>query len=170
MVVRTTDAIDRGSCFALTRKCSSRCRTNRASVCLKKKVSSLNANRPAEVALVVKKKWIDRILEGEKTWELRGCNTARRGWIYLAESKAGGLLVGCARLVDSFRVPKNTFEQQIHRHCVTNVKDVPYRNMFAWVLEDAERFVEPFSYVHPQGAVIWVRLKDTIVGGSKQHT
>ena len=114
--------------------------------------------RSARVALVVKKQWIDKILTGEKDWEIRGCATARRGCIHFAESKAGGTLVGRARLVDCIRIPKAAFENHIHRHCVTSVADVPYKNIFAWVLEDAERFAKPFVYKHNPGAVIWVKV------------
>ena len=67
--------------------------------------------RCAKIALVVKKHWLDKILTGEKDWEIRGCATARRGWIHLAESRAGGILVGRARLVDCIRVPKATFKR-----------------------------------------------------------
>ena len=83
--------------------------------------------RSARVALVVKKQWIDKILAGEKDWEIRGCATARRGWIHFAESKAGGTLVGRARLVDCIRIPKATFNSHVRRHCVRNVADVPYK-------------------------------------------
>ena len=47
--------------------------------------------RSAKKALVVKKKWLDLILAGQKVWELRGSPTAKRGWIHLAESQAGGI-------------------------------------------------------------------------------
>ena len=114
--------------------------------------------RSARVALVVKKHWIDKILAGEKDWEIRGCATARRGWIHFAESKAGGTLVGRARLVDCIRIPKATFNSHVRRHCVRNVADVPYKSIFAWVFEDAEHFAKPFDYRHTQGAVIWVKV------------
>jgi len=114
--------------------------------------------RSARVALVVKKQWVDKILAGEKDWEIRGSATARRGWVQFAESKAGGTLVGRARLVDCIRVPKETFRSHIRRHRVTNVADVPYKNIFAWVFEDAERFTKPFFYKHSPGAVIWVKV------------
>ena len=52
--------------------------------------------RSAKKALVVKKKWLDLILAGLKTWEIRGRPTAKRGWIHLAESQAGGKLMGRA--------------------------------------------------------------------------
>ena len=36
--------------------------------------------RSAKKALVVKKKWLDLILAGQKTWEIRGSSTSKRGW------------------------------------------------------------------------------------------
>jgi len=58
--------------------------------------------RSAKRALVVKKRWLDLILAGQKKWEIRGSSTAKRGWIHFAESQAGGKLMGRARLVDCF--------------------------------------------------------------------
>ena len=46
--------------------------------------------RSAKKALVVKKKWLDLILAGQKTWEIRGSSTSKRGWVHFAESHAGG--------------------------------------------------------------------------------
>ena len=114
--------------------------------------------RSAKFALVVKKQWLDKIFAGKTDWQIRGCATARRGWIHFAESKAGGKLVGRARLVDCIQVPKATFERHIRRHCVTSLADVPYKSIFAWVFEDAERFTKPFYYKHTPGAVIWVKV------------
>ena len=50
--------------------------------------------RKAKIALVVKKPWIDYLLNGSKTWEVRGSATKRRGWIHLAESGSGKLIGG----------------------------------------------------------------------------
>ena len=47
-------------------------------------------------ALVVKKEWLDLILAGRKTWEIRGSPTGKRGWIRFAESQADGKLMGRA--------------------------------------------------------------------------
>lgn len=117
--------------------------------------------RCAKFALVVKEHWLDKILAGEKDWEIRGCSTTRRDWIHLAESKAGGTLVGRARLVDCVELNKATFLQHVHRHCVPRLSMVPYKRVFAWVLEDAERFTPPLTYEHRQGAVIWVKSWST---------
>ena len=114
--------------------------------------------RSAKYALVVKKQWLDLIIAGDKDWEIRGSSTARRGWIHFAESKAGGKLVGRARLVDCFSVARSSFETYVRRHRVPSLSMVPYKRIFAWVLQDAERFTRPFAYKHRQGAVIWVAL------------
>ena len=119
-----------------------------------------NLKQSARIALVVKKQWLDKILACEKDWEIRGCSTARRGWIHFAESKAGGILVGRARLMDCIRIPRATFESHFCRHRVANVADVPYKNIFAWVFQDPERFAKPFFYKHSPGAVIWVRTSN----------
>ena len=113
--------------------------------------------RSSKVALVVKKQWLDKILSGEKDWEIRSSKTSRRGWIHFAESGAGGRLVGRAQLVDCFELTKTEFTSQKIHHCVPRLSEVPYKRMFAWVLKNAERFEKPFEYEHTTGAVIWVR-------------
>jgi ASCH domain-containing protein len=49
--------------------------------------------------LVIKSPWIDPILSGDKTWEIRGRNTAIRGSIALIKSKSG-MVVGTCDVVD----------------------------------------------------------------------
>ncbi len=114
--------------------------------------------RSAKYALVVKKQWLDRIFAGGKDWEIRGSSTARRGWIHFAESRAGGKLVGRARLVDCLPVPRSSFMEHMSRHYVPSLSEVPYKRIFAWVLKEAERFKKPFVYKHRLGAVIWIKV------------
>ena len=115
--------------------------------------------RSAKKALVVKKKWLDLILAGLKTWEIRGRPTAKRGWIHLAESQAGGKLMGRARLVKCLQLSREAFNIHRKRHCVPSWGMVPYDTPYAWVLEDAEKFEKPFEYEHKQGAVSWVDVQ-----------
>jgi hypothetical protein len=49
--------------------------------------------------LFIRKEWLDKILAGTKTWEIRGKATMRRGTIALIESKSGHV-VGTCELVD----------------------------------------------------------------------
>ena len=124
----------------------------------KKAGARSGVKRSSKVALVVKKRWLNKIFDGEKDWEIRSSNTSRRGWIHLVESKACGKLMGRARLVDCFELSESQFGKSRCHHCVRYLSEVPYKRMFAWVLNDAERFEKPFMYEHAQGAVIWVRL------------
>ena len=112
--------------------------------------------RSATRALIVKKKWLDLIFAGRKTWEIRGNSTSKRGWIHFAESQAGGKLTGRARLVNSIPIPKESFQRHYRKHYVPSLSMVPYRKPHAWVFKDAEKFEKPFEYEHKQGAVIWV--------------
>ena len=112
--------------------------------------------RSATKALVVKKEWLDLILDGEKTWEIRGSSVIQREYIHLAESKETGMIKGRARLVDSFRLTKALFEKHRNRHHLAKWADVKYKKPHAWIFEDAERFSKPFVFEHAQGAVIWV--------------
>ena len=113
------------------------------------------ARRSAKSVLVVKKRWLDKILAGQKTWEIRQGPTAKRGWIHFAQSGSTGKLMGRARLVGCHRVSRSSFEQKVSHHCVDSWDDVTYKTPYAWVLEDAERFERPFDYNHKRGAVIF---------------
>ena len=64
--------------------------------------------RSAKSALVVKKRWLDKILAGRKTWEIRGGPTTKRGWIHFAQSGSTGKLMGRARLVNCFSISPTT--------------------------------------------------------------
>ena len=114
--------------------------------------------RSAKKALVVKKKWLDLILAGQKTWEIRGSSTSRRGWVHFAESQAGGKLRGRARLVNCFPLANDSFQLYYKMHRVPSLTMVPYKTVYAWVFEDAEEFEKPFEYEHQLGAVIWVNV------------
>ena len=74
--------------------------------------------RSAKSALVVKRRWLDKILAGRKTWEIRGGPTTKRGWIHFAQSGSTGKLMGRARLVVCHRGSRSSFEQDYCHHCV----------------------------------------------------
>lgn len=50
--------------------------------------------------LVIAQPWITKILNGEKTWEMRSSNTSVRGPVALIE-KGSGTIVGIATIEDS---------------------------------------------------------------------
>ena len=113
------------------------------------------------MALVIRKFWLDKILAGKKVWEIRSSSTKRRGWIHLAQSKSG-YIRGGANLVDCFPVKRSKFLKYKGRHCVQNLKDIKYKNIWAWVLKGAKEYNAPFDYHHSTGAVILVRVRESM--------
>lgn len=109
--------------------------------------------------LVIKSPWIEMILQGKKTWEIRGSNTKIRGKIALIKSGSGKIF-GTVDVVDSFAVDLTMYQNEKNMHQIQDVSVLPYPKTHAWILENPVIFDEPIPYVHPQGAVIWVNLEE----------
>jgi ASCH domain len=118
----------------------------------------------ARFGLLVRVPWIDKILDGSKTWEIRGSQTTKRGRIGLIESGTGTVVdavelvavvgpLSLAELSPNWR--KAGFDDE-------RVSILPYRQTFAWVLRNPKRLKQPVPYNHPSGAVIWVNLKHCV--------
>lgn len=86
--------------------------------------------------LCVKSPYAGRIVDGKKTEEYRTTATRIRGKIGIIES-GSGTIIGEAELYDC-----------------TRLSDWRY----AWHIRNAKRYKTPRPYVHPFGAVIWVRV------------
>ena len=127
--------------------------------------------RCAALALTIKKKWLDLILAGTKTWEIRGTSTKNRGFIHFAESGSGQLR-GRAKLVDCRQLDRRTLMKHQCFHQLPNSKMVKYKNIWAWILKDAEPYEMPFDYSHKQGAVIFVTVRKLMgpVASSSLHS
>ena len=128
--------------------------------------------------LIIDQPWIDKILRGEKIWEMRSTNTLIRGQIGLIK-KGSGTVVGVAQLVES-KGPLS-FEEIFDNekfHCVgPEIYSRPdYKWDHAWMFSDVVALKEPIPYKHKSGAVIWVELDDDakksiqLVLSSSDHT
>lgn len=111
-----------------------------------------------ERALIVRQPWIDLILSGKKTWEMRSKPTKVRGLIGLIE-QGTGLIVGECNIVESDSIKLSTIEYGLH-YDYHRVGDSGLLDKwcYAWVLESAKRYDNPITYSHPKGAVVWVRI------------
>jgi len=114
--------------------------------------------------LIIKSPFIERILSGEKTWEIRGFSTRIRGRICLIKSGTK-TIVGICKLV--YVIGPLTKEQFIasyvfHRDNLTNISQnsLPYKKTYAWVLECVKSLKKPIPYTHPRGAITWVKLQN----------
>lgn len=108
-------------------------------------------------ALIIKKPWIDYILEGKKTWEIRGSNTNIRGQIELIQS-GSGLVVGSCEIIDCKELTLDDYKNNTDKHNIKNVEALPYKKTYAWVMLNAKRYETAKKYKHPNGAIIWVNL------------
>lgn len=106
--------------------------------------------------LVVREPWIDLLLSGQKTWEMRSQASAWRGWIGLIR-KGSGLISGVARLVDVGR-PLSPDEMVAHfeKH---RIPEATIRSgevakwTTPWMLTDVRPLPRPVRYRHPNGAI-----------------
>jgi hypothetical protein len=111
-------------------------------------------------ALLVREPWIDLILAGEKTWELRGSRTSTRGCIALVQSGTG-TIVGTCDIVDvvgPLSLSALRRNAALHKVPAAKLRDNPYTQTFAWIISNAKALRKPVRYRHRPGAVIWARL------------
>lgn len=109
--------------------------------------------------LIIRSPWVDLILEGKKTWEIRGSKTHYRGKIYLIKGGSKTIL-GTCNLVDCIGpLTLTDIIKNQYRHYNNKIQ---YYESYAWVLKDPHKFRLPVPYDHPQGAIVWVNLPDKI--------
>lgn len=116
--------------------------------------------RMPKKGLIIKKEWLDLILLGEKTVEIRSSNTKIRGEIALIES-GSGFIVGTCEIIDSIKLDneEKLKEAMIYGCIPEGISLVSYyKKPHAWKITNAVRLDEKIPYNHPQGAVIWVNL------------
>jgi hypothetical protein len=109
--------------------------------------------------LIIKSPWIEQILDGQKTWEIRGSNTKIRGNVALIKSGSGKIF-GEVTIVGSRELCLEDYQETKRFHLVDSEKalQLPYKKTYAWVMENPVLYKEPIPYKHPMGAVIWVNL------------
>jgi hypothetical protein len=110
--------------------------------------------------LIIRSPHIEKILEGKKTWEIRGTNSKIRGRIAPIRS-GSGLIVGTCALTGVIGPLTLRQLRENARNlglAPSQVKLPSYDKPHAWVLADVKRFRVPRPYKHPQGAVTWVKL------------
>lgn len=108
--------------------------------------------------LIIKKQFLDKIIRGEKIWEIRGSSTTKRGHIGLIES-GSGQIVATAELIQSHG-PLSSEELLMNKDKtrIENEFNIKYKKVYAWELTNVKA-IEPISYKHPQGAIIWVKVQ-----------
>jgi hypothetical protein len=111
--------------------------------------------------LIIKSPYIDYILLGEKTWEMRSRLTTVRGPIALIK-KGSGMIVGIATIETSFGPLSREdliCNQGKHRLTLEELSnEVISKWNKVWVIGGVTSLERPVQYCHPRGATIWVNL------------
>jgi hypothetical protein len=113
-------------------------------------------------AILILTPFIDEILSGTKTWEIRSSRTNKKGLIGLIRSKSG-TVVGTANLVDCIELtPKLAYDnaRKMGDEGLTRKDAIGYVGYYAWVLEDVIKFKKPVPYIHGTGPIIWKTLDE----------
>jgi hypothetical protein len=107
--------------------------------------------------LIIQRPWIDLILDGYKTLEIRGryCKKLNER-IYLALSGGGGIILGSATFVKCHGpLSRSEWSARGDEHCVAG-DALPYgASTHAWELAAPARFEQPVPYTHKPGVVVW---------------
>jgi hypothetical protein len=110
-------------------------------------------------AIPIKTPWIDQILKGTKTWEIRTKNTKKIGPVALIRS-GSGKVVATATLSDVVKLTTSLARENASRMGISVAEVISCVGCYAWVLEDVIVLKEPVPYKHPSGAVTWVTLDE----------
>lgn len=110
--------------------------------------------------LIIKKEWLDLILSGKKTLEVRGHDTKKiNESIYLLESGSHRVRAIC-KISKSTLLTYDNWDNYRDRACLDMTfvgLNKWYHTAYAWELAKVEPIEDIWHYEHPQGAVIWVK-------------
>ena len=113
--------------------------------------------------LIIQKPWLDRILSGHKTLEIRSQPCHKVGQrIYLALSGGGGIVLGSVLLIACHGpLSRDEWTARADEHCVAGDK-LPYgTSTYAWEVVQPQLFKEPVPYKAKRGQVIWAVFERT---------
>ena len=120
-----------------------------------------NASSLPRSALSIKEKWVQKILSGEKVWEIRSQACHKRERIALVQTVVGQL-VGDVAIVDCCKLTRAEFEAGERQHCVSASEQrefaKPGRKIYAWCLADPRRYTTPVPCTAGQ---LWRTLTPT---------
>jgi len=122
-------------------------------------------------ALIIRSPHIEKILDGEKTWEIRGARTNIREQVGLIRS-GSGTVIGVCDVVDCIPILTDEQFRRNARKAGSKPSEVGlgyYKNTFAWVLANPQYLKAPVPYKPRTGAIIWVKL-DAQVEKTVQRT
>lgn len=109
--------------------------------------------------LILRPKWSNEVFKNNKTWEIRGSSTSKRGKIAIGVSGTSKVQ-GTVNLTDCIPLTRELWYSNIDKHKVALSWEellTVYKKPYAWVFSDACELDDMIPYHHKPGAVIWVK-------------
>ena len=114
--------------------------------------------------LVVKPEWLDRLLDGRKTLEIRssGCSKPIGTRVYLSESKTGTICGSVVFRGTTGRLDEDAWNHlRPHHNVQTN--DLPYgSSTHGWWFESPVRYDPPVPYAVRPGSIVWRKYQPVV--------
>ena len=101
--------------------------------------------------MVLRPPWLDYILEGSKTMELRG-RKSRNGMVWLG---CNSKIYGRATITSTVSLTAEEFRAREAEHLWPADLEIPYRNPCGLMLEDVIKLPAPIPYWQPPSALGW---------------
>ena len=108
--------------------------------------------RIGDAIMVMRQPWLDYILDGKKTMELRG-RKRRLGFIWLG---MGGTIYGRAKIVGAVNLNEEEFRARESEHCWPGSDAIPYNGKpCGLMLQEVTKLPLPIPYWRPPCAIGW---------------
>lgn len=104
-----------------------------------------------ERIMVLRQPWLDAILDGTKTMEIR-CRKHRTGRVWLGSN---GLIHGRVRIMDAVQLSEEDFRARGAEHLWPADAELPYDNLWGLLLVEVEKVNPPLPYWRPPSAIGW---------------
>lgn len=108
--------------------------------------------------LLVRHPWAGFLVEGLKTYEIRGRKTNIRGTIGIIETKTH-LLLGTVDIKDCIQLDDNMFYRTRNKHLIQADRcQIKYEKLYAWEMVNSHKILQPIEINVPKGCVVWVNV------------
>ena len=125
-----------------------------------------------ERTLIIMPEFLEWILSGHKTWEMRTQPTKIRGAIALSEKGDKKIMGICclAECIGPLTVEEyiknarkmNRTKKELESKREDLEIDFILSDYYAWVLTDVRRLPKPITFRNPSGAVTWAKLPPAV--------
>ncbi len=109
--------------------------------------------------LIIRKPWIELILNGEKKWEIRKKRTNIRGFIGLVFR---GKLWGFVEITDCKEFSVEELKNYYEYHRVPEEEIIKYagnrKKLYAWILENPVKLEKPIRIPLKKGIQVWLNI------------